>query len=40
MLEEAVEEIFEDVEFLSDDEVLFLLNKKPETCIKINTKIV
>ena len=29
-----------DVEFLSDDEVLFLLNKKPETCIKINTKIV
>ena len=29
-----------DVEFLSDEEVLFLLNKKPETCIKINTKIV
>lgn len=29
-----------DVEFLSDDEILFLLNKKPETCIKINTKIV
>ena len=28
------------VEFLSDDEVLFLLNKRPETCIKINTKIV
>jgi hypothetical protein len=27
-----------DVEFLSDDEVLFLLNKRPETCIKVNTK--
>lgn len=28
-----------DVEFLSDDEVLFLINKRPETCIKINIKI-
>jgi hypothetical protein len=27
-----------DVEFLSDDEVLFLLNKRPDTCIKVNTK--
>ena len=29
-----------DVELLSDDEVLFVLNKRPDTCIKINTKIV
>jgi len=26
------------VDFLSDDEILFLLNKRPETCIKINAK--
>jgi len=25
-------------DFLSDEEVLFLLSKKPETCIKINAK--
>ena len=25
-------------EFISDDEVLFLLTKRPETCIKINAK--
>ena len=25
-------------EFLSDEEVLFLLNKRPETCIKISAK--
>ncbi len=25
-------------DFLSDDEVLFLLNKRPETCLKINAK--
>lgn len=29
-----------DIEFLSDDEVSFLLNRKPDTCIKINTKLV
>lgn len=26
------------IEFLSDDEVVFLLNKRPETCLKINAK--
>ena len=26
------------VEFLSDDEVVFLLNKRPETCLKIKAK--
>jgi hypothetical protein len=26
------------VDFFSDDEILFLLNKRPETCIKIYAK--
>ena len=26
------------VEFLSDDEVLFLMKMRPETCLKINVK--
>ena len=26
------------VEFLSDDEIVFLLNKRPETCLNINAK--
>ena len=26
------------VEFLSDDEAVFLLNKRPETCLKIKAK--
>jgi hypothetical protein len=26
------------VEFLSDDEVVFLVNKRPETCLKVNAK--
>jgi hypothetical protein len=27
-----------DVDFLSDDEVLYLMSKRPETCIKISAK--
>lgn len=27
-----------DVEFFSDDDVLFLMKKSPDTCLKINAK--
>ena len=27
-----------DIEFLTEEEVVFLLNKRPETCLKINAK--
>lgn len=29
-----------DIEHLSDDEVYFLLMQQPDTCLKLNTKIV
>jgi hypothetical protein len=29
-----------DVEFLSDDEILFFVKKRPETCIKVRAQII